>query len=251
MSSFFRKKLRFLFFSGSTSKQLRDTTGGSDLGSSSVNSQPESGTSTVAQQKIQEGGGLTSLLHNTTLVNQLTEAVLKNIHAKSASVTPRWQNYERVEPTVIVETLTETTPPLPFSTPIFDTDLNDSFDEQKLLKTVPKSFKKNASELLKQFDARPNEITWDSAGHIYIDEVSIPNANIFVLFPQLFKKRNSKKNLEGFDDFLKQINSMGLTHLIRDGKKHPSQFQKNQSQPQTNEVLTPAENSANWWFLGE
>lgn len=117
--------------------------------------------------------------------------------------------------------------------------MNDQFDEQALLKKVPKPFKKNAALLLKEFDQRPNEITWDSAGHIYIDEKVLPTANIFELFPRLFSKRLSKKS-EGMPDFLEKISAMGLQHLIRAESKLKSEA------PKVNSTV-----SQNWWYIGE
>ena len=92
---------------------------------------------------------------------------------------------------------------------------------------------------MKEFDQRPNEITWDSAGHIYIDEKVLPTANIFELFPRLFSKRLSKKS-EGMPDFLEKISAMGLQHLIRAESKLKSEA------PKVNSTV-----SQNWWYIGE
>ena len=106
-----------------------------------------------------------------------------------------------------------------FNAPIFENDLNDSYDEHALLKKVPKRFKKNAAKLLKTFDEQPNEITWDSSGNIYIDEQVIPNADIFDIFPALFKKKPSK-HAKGLPDLIQKLQSMGLSHLIMCETKH-------------------------------
>ena len=167
----------------------------------------------LPSSSLQEGAG-SHLAENSSLVHTLAEAVLKQIESRAnTAITPRWRNYERAEPTEAVEILTNTLPPQSFSNPIVATDMNDSFDEQALLKKVPKPFKKNAASLLKEFDQRPNELTWDANGNVYIDEQVVPNCTIYVPFPSLFHKKVSKK-VSGMPDFLAKIQSMGLSHLI-------------------------------------
>ena len=159
----------------------------------------------------------------------LNSQSLAKIDSQKLQTNPRWRYYERSPPTVVSVESSDTQAPVHFTTAIIGTDMNDQFDEQALLKKVPKPFKKNAALLLKEFDQRPNEITWDSAGHIYIVE----------LFPRLFSKRLSKKS-EGMPDFLEKISAMGLQHLIRAESKLKSEA------PKVNSTV-----SQNWWYIGE
>jgi hypothetical protein len=108
-------------------------------------------------------------------------------------------------------------------------------DEQRLLKLVPSRFRRQAETLLNQFDQRGNELTWNSDGIIFVDQVSIPDSNIYQLFPYLFKMKHPK-NLCGFEDFQKKIFDMGLQHLIV----------KRYNKPQTK---NSKEATMNWWFL--
>ena len=140
----------------------------------------------------------------------------------------------------------DTTPPVTFANPIFETDMNDSFDEEALLKKIPKPFRQNAISLLKTFDERPNEITWDSSGHIYLDEKVLPNATIFILLPALFRKKLNTK-LSGMPDFISKLNSMGLSHLIRSGKNSPIKS----PQVLDSKASSSSTSSTNWWFIGE
>jgi len=57
-----------------------------------------------------------------------------------------------------------TLPAVKFDSQILHNDLNDSQDQKRLLKKVPKKFHASAENLLKAFEDRPNEITWDSSG---------------------------------------------------------------------------------------
>jgi hypothetical protein len=106
---------------------------------------------------------------------------------------------------------------------------------------VPPRYRRQAEVLLQQFNKHGNELTWNSDGVIFIDQISLPNSDIFVLFPYLFKSKHPK-DLNGFEDFLKKINEMGLTHLIV--SKH-SQRSNN-----LNSSLPSTSKSQNWWFLG-
>ena len=102
---------------------------------------------------------------------------------------------------------------------------------------LPK-YRRQAATLLHQFDTRGNELTWNSNGTIFIDQTSIPNSDIYVLFPYLFKQKHPK-HLSGFDDFINKIKDMGLDHLIlqRPPKVDKVAFSNSKSEPK-------------WWYLG-
>ncbi len=68
-----------------------------------------------------------------------------------------------------------------------------------------------------------------------MDQTSIPESNIYQLFPYLFKMKHPK-GLCGFEDFQKKISEMGLDHLIIKRFKP----QGNKSNDAT---------KINWWFL--
>lgn len=195
-------------------------------------------------EKSEQQGSGSDLLENTSFLNQLATIVSKKLQphrgeGENVLINPFWSNYERAEPTVAIEKPENTLPPTHFSNPIFQTDLNTSFDEDALLKKVPKLFKNQALKLLKKFDEQPNDVTWDAAGHIYIDEKVLPNANINEILPALFRKSTPKK-INGFVDFVNKIESMGLSSMIRHKQKITSNAQSNS--------LTMPEN---WWYLGE
>lgn len=137
-----------------------------------------------------------------------------------------------------------TTPPFPYENKLTPIDQNDSFDRTSLLKKIPTSSRKRAEQLLIAFDSRPNELTWDCKGVIFVDEEAIPNSSIFHLFPFLFNQRPTG-NLTGFDDFWKKIDAMGLSHLAT-RKKTVYKSQK-QSRPHSHKN----ESDAHWWYLGE
>jgi len=181
-------------------------------------------------------------------VGKIADLVSKRISQPQASFQPstkNWKFYEKSEPTTTSEVQPDnTTPPISYSNLIRQNDLNDSFDENALLKKVPKPYKKKAALLLKIFDERPNELTWDSAGNVYADEQSIPNANIFELFPYLFRKR-APKGLSGLADLVKKLQAMGVGHLIN----CPS-VEKTKATPKSTAAPIVPSTSGDWWFLG-
>ena len=92
---------------------------------------------------------------------------------------------------------------------------------------------------MQHFNSRGNELTYDSGGTIYIDTVAIPNSDIFVYFPYLFKAKR-RKDLNGFDDFVQNIHNMGLSDLI---------FQKQTNYQLKNLPQNASASEENWWFL--
>lgn len=192
------------FFSGSstTSKHSEDSSE-TQTGSG----HPQQGTS---------GSYKENLMKDNLFLDHIVDAVSKKLSQNPRPITENWKFYERCEPTASTDVQPENTaPPAHFNNPVCENDLNDSFDENQLLRFVPKRFRQKAKDLLTIFDERPDELTWDSAGVIYIDQTSIPNSNIFTLFPYLFRQKTPKEVIaKGFADFLKKVLDMKLEHLI-------------------------------------
>lgn len=134
---------------------------------------------------------------------------------------------------------TDSTPALKFDN-VLTNNKSDRFDQKRLLKFVPTHFKEKARQLLEKIDESPEQLNFSTDGVIYINKTSIPNSDVFHLFPYLFKTRHPK-NLEGFEDFLRQIDEMGLTHLIK-SPVHKSTVTKTQEAAMSSGL--------NWWYLG-
>lgn len=131
-----------------------------------------------------------------------------------------------------------------FYTSIKKNDFNDQFDENELLNFVPKSKQKLARQLLKVIDARANELTWNSSGTIFVDQIAVPNSNIFLCFPYLYKQKKPK-NLNGFNELLQKLIDMGLQDFlsVKHGPRKPL--------PDTDlNVSMDTEQNVPWWYLG-
>ena len=172
-----------------------------------------------------------------TLVSQKIQNPLLN----ARPVNTAWTNYNLSLPSTSVAQSANTTPPVHYDVKKFQNDDNDSFDEQRLLKLVPAQHKKLAKVLLDEFNNRGTELTWNSDGVIFKDQTSIPQSNIFELFPYLFKHKHPK-SLTGFEDFVEKIDQMGLSHLIVKSISKPVNLKA--------KTETETSSSKNFWFLG-
>jgi hypothetical protein len=124
---------------------------------------------------------------------------------------------------------------------------NSEIDRQLLLKKLrPKSALK-ATRLLEGLNEDPNSVTWNSDGIIFINGDSIPDSNIFLLIPEIYKT-NPKRNLPGFFELVSEIGNLGLGHLIGDGILKGLQ----RLAPIGNQrsLYQEVKGIDNWWFIG-
>lgn len=134
------------------------------------------------------------------------------------------------------------TPSTPINQPnvvIVKDDENTLFNENNLLKTVSKPHVKKAQILLNAINQRSSELSWNLDGTIIINQIPIPNSNIFEIFRYLFL-RNKKINAVGFIYLVDKIQLMGLTHLIT--VRHRVLKHK--------EPSLIVKKDPNFWFLG-
>ena len=152
--------------------------------------------------------------------------------------------FDRPEPTVAASQDAPIEPPVNYDHTFVKTDLNDKADEKKVLHSVPKKYWPNAMRLLRAFDEKSEQLTYDCSGTIYIDQVAIPGSNIFLFMPLLFKKKNP--DLAGFADFVAKITDMGLDHFITYRIKQLKLVTKTSS----DSPLSGAIGNDNWWYIG-
>lgn len=177
------------------------------------------------------------------LVAKIADVVLKKILPS----VQQYQNYNLNPPAEIDIVNPSLNPQLPFQVKTTKDDLNDVYDEKALLRLIPPRFKRQAHVLLKQFNEKGQDITWSPEGHLYIDEISIPESNFFILFPALFKKVNAKK-ITGYQELTKKLEEMGLIHLL------PYNIQTKAKKKSVTVVssleATTSSLPENWWFIG-
>lgn len=156
---------------------------------------------------VQIGGGqnLDPLIKH--LTSTITTSVLNNLQNSNFVFGP---STSAVYPQASVESEDQPTlPEIPAGYAVKKNQEHDKFDLKLLVRLVPRRQKKVAKELLLVFEEKPEEINFDSAGRIFIDETSIPLGNINVIFPLLFKKGNHSK-VPGFLEVKKKVFELGI-----------------------------------------
>src|SRR6266853_661116 len=83
--------------------------------------------------------------------------------------------------------------------------------DKKVTKLILRLVK--AMNLLETMNANSNSITFNSNGVLIIDGQSIPNSNIFILLPEVFKASRNLK-LPGFIEFCSELIDLGLGDLL-------------------------------------
>ena len=126
---------------------------------------------------------------------------------------------------------------------------HDHFDQKQLINSVQPIFQSKAEQLLKALDENPLEVTFNSKGELFIDSNSIPNANIYKIFPELFV-RKTKKPIPGMPELVTKIALLGYGHLINrgivKGLKRTIHSQHNYQ-----DLNHQIKKMKNWWFIGE
>lgn len=94
------------------------------------------------------------------------------------------------------------------------------------------------------------EFSFNTDGEIFIDSRSIPNANIFEIFPALFIK--SPKIINGLKEVTTKLSSLNLNHLFRKGMlkalKRPRNY-KYALCVHNQEFMK--DKYKHWWYLGK
>lgn len=119
-------------------------------------------------------------------------------------------NHDSIE-TPVMKKLQTSEPLINYSVPLQKSDENDEFDESALLHLVPFDHKASALALLKKLDDHVAELTWNSSGTVYLNQISIPNSNFFLIFPHLFQHSLPKKRICGLLEVRNKLISMGLS----------------------------------------
>ncbi len=92
----------------------------------------------------------------------------------------------------------------------------------------------------------PASIDFNSDGELFIDSVSIPGANIFDIFPELFL-RKKKKFITGLSDLATKIAFLNLGHLINKGiprgLKRPTNYKLH------DQTIPDLKVFKNWWYM--
>ncbi len=101
-----------------------------------------------------------------------------------------------------------------YSVPIVKNQDYDDYDESALLHLIAPKDQFKAKFLLQQIKDRGSELTWNSSGVVFINKISIPNSNVFVLYPHLFQNTLPRLEIPGLKEVVKKLEIMGLAQYI-------------------------------------
>lgn len=125
---------------------------------------------------------------------------------------------------------------------------NNDIDENILIKKVPQRFHPRAKQLLAKLLSDPNEVSFDPSGTLIIDNESIPNSNLFVIFPKLYVG-SVRQKIPGFQELLNKIAELDLAPLIN--KKITKGFSTSKVISNRPELLKKIKENKQWWLIGE
>lgn len=137
-------------------------------------------------------------------------------------------------------------PPLSFGVTQRKSVLHDDIDDANLILSVPEKYQEKASKLLKLLNKDSLTFSYNSKGEVYIDQTSVPNSDMFIIFPELFERK--QKSVPGLSEVATKIAFLGLGHLINcgitKGLKRQKSFKENPS------VSSQIRNLKHWYYIG-
>jgi hypothetical protein len=219
-------------------------------------SNAENLTATKDEKKI--GAGVTPPSFNKAdLIREITAEVTKtiehyyNLKPVNSAVAQEGSGADDLidsDPVPITNTV-----PIPLFQPVEHVEikksrLNDDFDIKKLLDIIPAENLEKAETLIKKLENFPNEITWDSAGTIFIDQKSLPESNIYDIFPKLFRKVANINKILHLKEVASKIASLGFGYLIN--SRLTSGLNRKKPLANFDELHTKTKTNLNWWYLG-
>lgn len=217
-----------------------------------VDKSPNVSESTVSEDK--SGGG--QLQHHellTHLKNQI-DNLESQIKSKSLNQTGSGANDliaqipTPIDPEIDEQQRIEQFRPVSSAT-IQKSRLNDDFDNERLLSNIPSALLPRAKKLIDDLNSRANEVTWDTAGVVFIDQQSLPDSDIYFLFPRLFRKVSNPDKIVHLQELATKIATMGLGYLIN--RRLTAGLNRTKPLPNHDELQEKIANSVNWWYIGE
>lgn len=137
---------------------------------------------------------------------------------------------------------------MPTTSIVHKSDLSNHFEDESLLKLIPNKFKERAKSLLIQLQKHPSDITWTSNGTIFLGQNSLPNSNIFDLFPKLFKPLPHPEKTIYLLEIATTIATLGLGKYIN--QKLISGLTRKVPLKNSEQLKTKINSTKHWYYLG-
>lgn len=126
---------------------------------------------------------------------------------------------------------------------------SDDFFDKSLLESVPPALLPRAEKLLKELKPHLTDLSWDKEGVIFIDQKSLPDSNIKILFPKLFRKVTNPDKVMYLNEVSSKIATLGLGYLINrrltNGLNRPKQLSNHK------ELISKIAEHRHWWYIGD
>lgn len=124
------------------------------------------------------------------------------------------------------------------------------FHKSHLVDNVITRQKKRAISLLHELDKEKDRFRFDDRGQIFVDNVEIPNANFFQLFPKLFKPCNVDRE-PGLKTVVNELATLGYGHLISPHYSISLFPRTKQVVPNRLEMRSAMRSNKQWYCLAE
>lgn len=190
------------------------------------------------------------------LIKQVTEIVTKQLQSQFQLVPIEQNSQEGTGATDLISQFPEpieddTVKPLdvePTTSIVHKSNLSNEFEDEKLIKLVPTHLQEKAKLLLVQIQKHPSDITWTSNGTVFLGQQSLPESNIFDLFPKLLKSVPHPEKINYLLQIATTLATLGLGKYINrkllSGLTRPGPLF---NQP---ELQTKIQRTKHWYYLG-
>jgi hypothetical protein len=126
--------------------------------------------------------------------------------------------------------------------------LNDRFDDERLLQQVPSIARLKAEKLINELKEFPNDLNWNTEGTVFLDKISLPNSDIFTLFPKLFKRIGHPHKTLYLFEIASKIATLGFGNLIN--TQYTIGLSRRKPVLNHVELRNKIDTRKNWWYLG-
>lgn len=218
---------------------------------------PESKESTTENvESEQTGAGNTDGSFSENLINEIVNRVAERLEKKQTLSIPEQTGTgandlisDNITNVQVQETRSDINKSLPGESISQKSKLNNEFSDEDLLKTVSVNIKPRAVKLLNALMNHADAITWTPEGTIFLNQQSLPNSNIYFLFPKLFQRVNHPEKVLHLLDLVTSIATLGFAHLIN--RSLTAGLSRRQKILDQKTILSHINSGKHWWFLGE
>jgi len=213
----------------------------------------------VPEQSVEQSGSGSTSHHSPisdNLIKSVTELVTKQLQSQFQLIPLQHNSQEGSGandlisqfPEPIDDNVDKPVDVIPTTSTVHKSDLSGHFEDENLMKLVPNKFKEKAKSLLIQLQKHPSDITWTSNGTIFLGQNSLPNSNIFYLFPKLFKPVTDPEKTIYLSAIATTIATLGLGKYIN--QKLISGLTRRAPLSNSEQLKTKIQSTKHWYYLG-